>query len=122
MIGYLFGDLPLPPIDAFVADLPDLEQLLVRIAIANVRRPPLLVVGRLDLVAEDSQRDHLMATLLELGREQSVITADVNTREYNFAGINHVEVPQLLEFQQRRSVARELAARAAEPPTGGDGG
>lgn len=115
MCGYLFDDLPLPPIDAFIADLPTLEQMLIRIAIANTARPPLLVVGRLDLVAEDSQRDHLMGQLLKLGQSQSVLTADVNAREYAFAGVKHVEVPRLLEFQQRRVVASELDASSEAP-------
>jgi len=119
MCGYLFEDLPLPPIDAFVADLPELEQMLVRIAIANTRRPPLLVVGPLDLIVEDGQRDHLMARLLELGQRQSVITADVNAREYSFAGIKAVDVPRLLEFRQRRAVASEIADQLPDAGTQG---
>jgi ABC-type branched-subunit amino acid transport system ATPase component len=108
MCGYLFSDLRLPPIDAFVSDLPEVEQLLVRIAIANTRRPPVLVVGPIDQIAENAQREFLMETLIKLSGGQSVVTADVNARSRPRARVNIVEVPQLLEFQQRRLVASEL--------------
>jgi ABC-type branched-subunit amino acid transport system ATPase component len=117
MCGYLFEDRALPPPGAFVADLPEVEQMLIRIAVANTRRPPLLVVGRLDQVIENSQRDELMAQLLKLGRTQSIVTADVNRAEYSFAGIKHVEI-SLLEFQQRRAAASDLAAGSPDAPRG----
>jgi ABC-type multidrug transport system ATPase subunit len=108
MCGYLFAGLRLPPIDAFVSDLPEVEQLLVRIAIANTRRPPVLVVGPIDQIAENAQREFLMETLVRLAREQSVVTADVNAHERPRMEVHVVDVPQLLEFQQRRIVASEL--------------
>ncbi|SDC70383.1 hypothetical protein SAMN05444580_101636 [Rhodococcus tukisamuensis] len=78
MCGEVFGDVPLPALNAFVDDLPELQQLLLRIAVANTRRPPLLVVGRLDKVADDDERLTLLKRLVALGERQSVITADVN--------------------------------------------
>ncbi|MFC9790538.1 hypothetical protein [Rhodococcus sp. NPDC127528] len=78
MCGEVFGDVPLPALNAFVDDLPELQQLLLRIAVANTRRPPLLVVGRLDRIADDDERHTLLERLVALGERQSVITADVN--------------------------------------------
>lgn len=116
MCGYLFADRPLPPIDAFVADLPELDQMLLRIGIANTRRPPLLVVGRLDRMADDEQRRALMQRLIELGKDQSVITADVNGDELEEAVDQVVRVPDLLEFQQRSAVARRVLEDTEQHP------
>ncbi|WP_305093649.1 hypothetical protein [Prescottella sp. R16] len=78
MCADVFGDIPLPALHAFVDDLPELQQLLLRIAVANTRRPPLLVVGRVDRIADDAERFELLERLVALGERQSIITADVN--------------------------------------------
>ncbi|WP_158021503.1 ATP-binding cassette domain-containing protein [Mycolicibacterium chubuense] len=74
----VFGDLPLPPLSEYVEELTELDGILLRIALANTLRPPLLVVGDLEQVTSDRSRDLLLARLVELGREQTVITASVN--------------------------------------------
>jgi len=74
----VFGELPLPPLMEYFELLSELDQLLLRIALANTNRPPLLVVGDLDFVASDSNRDALICRLIDLGRNQTVITATVN--------------------------------------------
>lgn len=107
--GYLFEGLPLPPIDAFIADLPEAAQALLRIGVANTRRPPLLVVGRLDRIADEEQRTVVARRLALLGEEQSVIAADVNGDDYGGLATEVVPVPDLLEFQQRSEIAREIA-------------
>ncbi|WP_330132909.1 P-loop NTPase family protein [Rhodococcus artemisiae] len=78
MCTEVFGDVPLPGLNAFIDDLPEIQQLLLRIAVANTRRPPLLVVGRVDKIADDVERGILVERLVALGERQSVITADVN--------------------------------------------
>lgn len=74
----VFGDLPLPPLGEYVEELTELDRLLLRIALANVARPPLLVVGSLDYVTSDHNRDLLIERLIDLGRTQTVVTATVN--------------------------------------------
>lgn len=74
----VFGDLPLPPLSEYVEELTELDGLLLRIALANTARPPLLVVGNLEQVTSDHNRDVLVARLVELGRDQTVVTASVN--------------------------------------------
>lgn len=78
MCAGVFGEIELPALHAFVDDLPEIQQLLLRIAVANTRRPPLLVVGRLDRIADDDERSAVLERLVALGESQSVITADVN--------------------------------------------
>lgn len=76
--GPVFGDLPLPPLLEYVEELSELDGLLLRIALANTSRPELLVVGDLEQVTSDHDRGLLVTRLLELGRNQTVITASVN--------------------------------------------
>jgi len=76
--GPVFGDLPLPSLSDHVEELTELDGLLLRIALANTARPPLLVVGNLEQVTSDHDRDLLVARLIELGRDQTVVTASAN--------------------------------------------
>lgn len=76
--GPVFGGVPLPPLTEYVEELTELDGLLLRIALANTSRPELLVVGGLDQVADDGSRALLVQRLIDLGRDQTVITASVN--------------------------------------------
>jgi ABC-type sugar transport system ATPase subunit len=74
----VFGELPLPRLTEYVAELDELDGLLLRIALANTARRPLLVVGSVDQVTSDLQRETLIRRLADLGKDQTVITATVN--------------------------------------------
>jgi hypothetical protein len=50
----------------------------MRIALANTATPPLLVVGNLDHITDDGNRDIVLQRLIALGEKQTVITATVN--------------------------------------------
>lgn len=76
--GDVFGDLPLPPLMEYFSQLSELDQLLLRIALANTRRPKLLVVGDLDFVTSDANRDALIERLIDLGHSQTIVTTTVN--------------------------------------------
>lgn len=74
----VFGDFPLPTLDAYLTDLPELTDALLRVALANVKRPPLLVVGGTDQLTRTASSELLLERLVALGEHQTVITADVN--------------------------------------------
>lgn len=74
----VFGELALPAMDAYVEELPELTAALFRIAMANIRRPPLLVVGGVDNLTRVTNAQVLLNRLVALGQTQTVITADVN--------------------------------------------
>ncbi|MDH3009144.1 hypothetical protein, partial [Gordonia alkanivorans] len=74
----VFGPYPLPAMESFVEELPELTAALFRIAVGNLRRPPLLVVGGVDNLTRRENQVHLMERLVDLGRTQTVITADIN--------------------------------------------
>jgi energy-coupling factor transporter ATP-binding protein EcfA2 len=75
MCRSVFGSLPSPPGSAFVGELSELDRVLLRIALANSRWRPLLVVGSLHQVSSRWCRDLLLWRLADLGRSQTVITA-----------------------------------------------
>ncbi|SEH48580.1 ABC transporter [Mycolicibacterium rutilum] len=74
----VFGTLSIPALGDYVEELSELDRRLLRIALANLGRPPLLVVGDLDRVPSDEHRAQLLGRLVELGREQTVVTVSVN--------------------------------------------
>jgi ABC-type multidrug transport system ATPase subunit len=78
MCAPVFGPLPLPPLNEYFEELSELDRLLLRVALANTKRPPLLVVGNLDFVTSDQNRELLIERLIDLGREQTIVTATVN--------------------------------------------
>jgi ABC-type glutathione transport system ATPase component len=94
--GPVFGDLPLPALSEYVEELTELDGLLLRIALANTARPPLLVVGDLEQVTNDEDRHVLVARLVELGQEQTVVTASANAghrvREIAVANLSRAEL------------------------------
>ena len=74
----VFGPYSLPTLDAYVKELPELTEALLRIALANVHTPPLLVVGGIDQLTRLGAAERLLERLVDLGQRQTVITADVN--------------------------------------------
>lgn len=74
----VFGDLPLPALDDYVEKLTELDGLLLRVALANTHRPPVLVVGNIDQVTSDANQRTLVQRLAALGHDQTVITCTVN--------------------------------------------
>ncbi|CRZ18692.1 ATP-binding cassette domain-containing protein [Mycolicibacterium neworleansense] len=78
MCAPVFGELPLPSLTSYFDGLTELDQILLRIALANTSTPRLLVVGNLDHLTDDRNRDILLGRLIALGEKQTVITATVN--------------------------------------------
>lgn len=93
----VFGELSLPPLDAFVEELPELTAALLRIAVANTHKPPLLVVGGVDKLSSVRATYKLLDRLIALGTEQTVITADINGGYGDRRLHDVVEVPNLID-------------------------
>lgn len=83
-----FGDIALPDLGAYFDQLGELAQVLLRIALANTALPPLLVVGDLDGITDDNNRALVLARLVALGEQQTVITASANP----VAGVRNLTV------------------------------
>ncbi|MBS9535006.1 ATP-binding cassette domain-containing protein [Mycobacterium sp. M1] len=91
----VFGDLPLPSLTEYVEELDELNGMLLRIALANTARPPLLVVGSIDQVTSDRQRETLIRRLVELGEQQTVITTSANEIESGLGVRSQISVENL---------------------------
>lgn len=91
----VFGDLPLPDLDEYVDDLSELDRMLLRIALANTKRPPLLVVGSIDQVTSDVNQRVLVERLARLGESQTVITSTVNPLPDDLGHRLVIDVPNL---------------------------
>lgn len=74
----VFGEVDLPPLTAYFDQLDELQQVLLRVALANTATPPLLVVGDLDRITDDGNRAAVLQRLIALGEQQTVITASAN--------------------------------------------
>lgn len=103
----VFGDLPLPPLHEFVEQLDELTGLLLRIALANTARPALLVVGSIDEVSNDREREILIRRLVELGEQQTVITASANELPESAGVATQIHVERL----QHAEVAADTHGR-----------
>lgn len=103
----VFGDLPLPQLDEFVEQLDELTGVLLRIALANTARPALLVVGSIDEVTNDRERQTLIHRLVELGEQQTVITASANELPESTDVVTQIHVEHL----QHAEVAADVHGR-----------
>jgi ABC-type molybdenum transport system ATPase subunit/photorepair protein PhrA len=95
----VFGEYSLPTMDAMVEELPELTAALFRVAVANIHKPPLLVVGGVDTLASVQSSHRLLDRLIALGQEQTVITADVNGVEPRDGITDVIDVPNLTDHE-----------------------
>lgn len=95
----VFGQYALPSMDAYVEELPELTAALFRIAVANVARPELLVVGGVDRLNRVNSSHMLLQRLIDLGRHQTVVTADVNGGFSDLGFRDVIEVHNLTDHE-----------------------
>jgi ABC-type cobalamin/Fe3+-siderophores transport system ATPase subunit len=93
----VFGDYTLPTMGAMVEELPELTAALFRIAVANIRKPEILVVGGIDTLHSVRNAHLLLERLVALGSEQTVITADVNGAFPGSGAREYIDVPNLTD-------------------------
>jgi len=106
----VFGDYSLPTMDAMVEELPEVTAALFRIAVANVRKPEILVVGGVDNLHGIKGSRIVLERLVALGREQTVITADVNGVSADSGVREAIRVPNLTD-QEFAVLEQEVAAQ-----------
>lgn len=74
-----FGDVPLPQLGDFVENLSGGSAAAVeKSPLANIGKPPLLVVGRLDDVTSDDDQSQVLRRPVEVGEHQSIIVGGTN--------------------------------------------
>ena len=92
----VFGELPLPALGDYVEELSELDGLLLRVALANSKALPFLVVGNVDQVTSDENHRILISRLVALGRTQTVVTTTVNPVDPALGYRALIDVPSML--------------------------
>lgn len=74
----VFGDIPAPSSDTYIVELSDLELFLLRITLALLSNRPILVVGDLEQVRDNSRRATAVERLGAIARQRTVVVGVTN--------------------------------------------
>lgn len=76
--GPVFGDKPLPDLGARVGDLPEVDRMLLRIALALTDEPALLIIDDLEQVRSRPDQRVLATRLIDLAAGRTIIATVIN--------------------------------------------
>ncbi|OBG69564.1 hypothetical protein [Mycobacterium sp. E3305] len=74
----VFGDMPPPSSDTYIVELSDLELFLLRITLALLSNRPILVVGDLEQVRDNSRRAIAVERLGVIAQQRTVVVGVTN--------------------------------------------
>jgi hypothetical protein len=77
-LGQVFGEIPPPSAKAYVVELSDLELFLLRITLALFSNRPILVVGDLEQVRDNSRRAIAVDRLGAIATQRTVVVGVTN--------------------------------------------
>lgn len=77
-LGEVFGDMSPPPAESYIVELSDLELFLLRITLALFSNRPILVVGDLEQVRDNSRRAIAVDRLGEIATQRTVVVGVTN--------------------------------------------
>ncbi|UQX10955.1 hypothetical protein [Candidatus Mycobacterium methanotrophicum] len=77
-LGEVFGEVPAPSPESYIADLSDLELFLLRITLALFSDRPILVVGDLEQVRDNSRRAIAVERLGAIATQRTVVVGVTN--------------------------------------------
>jgi hypothetical protein len=74
----VFGEVPAPAGTSYIVELSDLELFLLRITLATLSHRPILVVGDLEQVRDNSRRDIAVERLGAIATQRTVVVGVTN--------------------------------------------
>ncbi|WP_232006269.1 hypothetical protein [Mycobacterium sp. 852013-50091_SCH5140682] len=77
-LALVFGDVPTPSPKAFISDLSDLELFLLRVTLSLFSNRPILVVGDLEQVRDNSRRATAIERLAAIATQRTVVVGVTN--------------------------------------------
>jgi energy-coupling factor transporter ATP-binding protein EcfA2 len=77
-LGEVVGELPPPSPETYIMDLSDLELFLLRITLALLSNRPILVVGDLEQIRDDSRRAVAVERLGTIAAQRTVVVGVTN--------------------------------------------
>ncbi len=104
-----FGDLPIPSARRIVHELPEASNLLLRIALALMSQPALIVVDEIDQLHDIAERDLVWQRLGALAAQgTTVITACASPRELDRLDVS--TTPLIIELPEHDTASLAEAA------------
>jgi ABC-type multidrug transport system ATPase subunit len=85
-----FGDLPLPKLSSLVRDLTELDAFLLRLDLALLQKPSLLLVDDVDSLEDDKDRDQIIARLKAIAASGVTIVAAAADQSCSHKLSNHI--------------------------------
>jgi ABC-type dipeptide/oligopeptide/nickel transport system ATPase subunit len=77
-LGEVFGEIPPPSAESYIVELSDLELFLLRITLALFANRPILVVGDLEQVRDNSRRSIAVERLGAIATQRTVVVGVTN--------------------------------------------
>jgi ABC-type cobalamin/Fe3+-siderophores transport system ATPase subunit len=77
-LALVFGDVPTPSPKAFISDLSDLELFLLRVTLSLFSNRPILVVGDLEQVRDNTRRATAVERLAAIATQRTVVVGVTN--------------------------------------------
>jgi hypothetical protein len=77
-LGEVFGEIPPPSAESYIVELSDLELFLLRITLALFSNRPILVVGDLEQVRDNSRRAIAVDRLGAIATQRTVVVGVTN--------------------------------------------
>ena len=77
-LGQVFGEMPPPSAESYIVELSDLELFLLRITLALFSKRPILVVGDLEQVRDNSRRAIAVGRLGAIATQRTVVVGVTN--------------------------------------------
>jgi hypothetical protein len=77
-LGQVFGEIPPPSGGAYIVELSDLELFLLRVTLALFSDRPILVVGDLEQVRDNSRRETAVERLGAIAKQRTVVVGVTN--------------------------------------------
>src|SRR4029077_6187496 len=77
-LGEVFGEIPAPSAESYIVELSDLELFLLRITLALFSNRPILVVGDLEQVRDNSRRAIAVERLGAIAKQRTVVVGVTN--------------------------------------------
>jgi hypothetical protein len=77
-LAKVFGEIPAPSAESYIVELSDLELFLLRITLALFSNRPILVVGDLEQVRDNSRRAMAVDRLGAIATQRTVVVGVTN--------------------------------------------